>query len=490
MPRRTPLLLRRSARAYLMLLVVLLLAVSNQARVAIAQTMPVPLVTGWNNFGYLGPAQPVLAALSGIPGQYDGLVQWDAATQRWRTFNPGAPETSDFTDLTQGGAYWIHMLQPVILPVGISGGGGSSRQLQKGWNNVVQANPTAPVRDALASYGAAYASVWHWNAPQQHWDLFDANAPQVSDFQTLIQGQAYFVQVVSPTAGTGSNGPSCYDFQSYQPQTVEVADALNRAGVNALINDPSFQLAAAHYGTGDPALTMPGYIPPTLLKAIAWVESNWSQAGRAVSRGSQGRTITSSACAYGLIQVYTGMENITAPTARQNLIGTDYRYNAAAGAQILLAKWNLAPDHLPVYGRRDPRIIEDWYFAVWAYYGITTHGNPDDPSLKWPRPVYGSNEYKSGPFTVADYPYQELVFGLISNPPTVNGVPLWQSIPVSLPAHGAVGFPTANGTYETSAHLEGGQELPVQTPPPTATPTPGPSPSSTPGPTGTPTPRP
>jgi len=137
-----------------MLLVVLLLAVGHEAPVAVAETMPVPLVTGWNNFGYLGPAQPVLAALSGIPGQYDGLVQWDAATQRWRTFNPGAPETSDFTDLTQGGAYWIHMLQPVILPVGISGGGGSSRQLQKGWNNVVQANPTAPVRDALASCGA------------------------------------------------------------------------------------------------------------------------------------------------------------------------------------------------------------------------------------------------------------------------------------------------------------------------------------------------
>jgi hypothetical protein len=242
---------------------------------------------------------------------------------------------------------------------------------------------------------------------------------------------------------------------------------------------------------------MPGYIPPTVLKSIAWYESRWQQATWSVSRGNHGRTITSSECAYGVLQVLTGMEHISAPDQRQNLIGSDFLHNAAAGAQILLEKWNHAPQTLPIYGRRDPRIIEDWYFALWAYHCFgdicaryDVHNNPDDPALRWPRPMYGSQAYTDGPFTHADYPYQEVIFGQIANPPVQAGAPLWQAIPVLLPPHGTVGFPVPNGTIEASAHLEGGQVLAVPTPVPTAIPSPAPSPvaAATPAPARSPTP--
>src|SRR5262249_31659625 len=132
-------------------------------------------------------------------------------------------------------------------------------------------------------------------------------------------------------------------------------------------------------------------------------------------------------------------------------IGTDFTYNIAAGARILAEKWNLAPDPLPVVRTRTPYILEDWYFAIWAYHcfgevcdSLNLHNNPDDPVLTWPRPPYNSPEQlgSGGRFSRADYPYQELVYGLVEFPPRADGAPLWPSLPVSLPAPGTVTFPT------------------------------------------------
>jgi hypothetical protein len=471
-----------------------------------AQTAPVVLLPGWNNFAYLGPPQPVTAGLAGIAGQFDALWHFDATTQSWQSFNPMAPESSDFGDLTEGAAYWIHMLQPGTLPIGQAGVQPVGTQpLYAGWNNIAQGGPTAAVTSALGPYNATYTVVWHWNPSLQRWELFDPTAGTVSDFQALVQGQAYWVNVVSGTPGAPNVAPgaaaSCYPFQSYQPQYAEVADALNRAGNNGLIDDPAFRLADAHIDPAGGPATMSGYIPPTLLKAIAWIESGWRQATYSVQRGGHGATIVSRSCAYGVSQVLTGMQvNNGKPTDRQNLIGSDYIHNIGAGAQILLSKWNMAPAALPVYGRRDPHIIEDWYFATWAYhcYGdmcsrYNVHDNPDDPTLKWPRPAYGSPDQKNsnGAFSATDYPYQELVYGLIANPPVQDGAPLWQAIPVQLPAHGMVGFPVPANQIELSAHLEGGAALAVPTtspPPASPSPAPAPAPSATPAPAATPRP--
>ncbi len=476
------------------LVVVSLILVAGRQSIVRAQTAPVLLVAGWNNFGYLGPAQPVAAGLSALSGQYDAVWRFDPEAQKWRSFNPKIPDGSDLTDLSQGAAYWIHMLKPAVLPVGTAGPGSSpSRSLISGWNNVVQTGVSADVSSALAGYNATFTSVWHWDSAVQHWELFDPDNASISDFHQMIQGQAYFVQVVSGTPLPTSPVATCYPFDTYQPQLAEVSDALSRAGANAAVSEPGYRLPDEHTALDDGPAATPGYVPPSVLKAISWFESGWRQATYSVSRGNRGRTITSAECAYGLVQVLTGMEHISSPTARQTQIGTDYLHNAAAGAQILVDKWNMAPRKLPVYGRRDPRIIEDWYFALWAYHCFgdicsryDVHDDPDDPSLKWPRPVVGTNEYRDGPFTLADYPYQEVIFGWIANPPVQSGVQLWPAVPVQLPPHGTIGFPTPINAPETSAHFEGGQALVVATPILTATPSP--VPVQTPAPTRTPTP--
>ena len=60
---------------------------------------------------------------------------------------------------------------------------------------------------------------------------------------------------------------------------------------------------------------------------------------------------------------------------------TDIAYNIDVGAGILDEKWGYAPSVFSVIGGGDRRCYEDWFFAVWAYNGLTP-GNPY-PYLVW-----------------------------------------------------------------------------------------------------------
>ena len=204
------------------------------------------------------------------------------------------------------------------------------------------------------------------------------------------------------------------------------------AGLNKLIREASgFKLQKLESGprsSGSGALVDP-YIPPTILKAIAWIESSWIQADYSVPYGDVGPALVSHDCGYGLMQVTTGMQNISGvPNMDQASIGGHYAFNIARGARILASKWNAAPSFRPIVGNRDPRIVEDWYYAVWSYNGFTFKNHPLNYSSS--RPAYLCN----GTQPRSNYPYQELVFGCVANPPIRDGVRLWASLPVTLPS--------------------------------------------------------
>ena len=54
-------------------------------------------------------------------------------------------------------------------------------------------------------------------------------------------------------------------------------------------------------------------IPPVLLKAIAWIESGWAQASYdpPVQYGQVGPVLSSHDCGYGIMQVTSGMQNVS-----------------------------------------------------------------------------------------------------------------------------------------------------------------------------------
>ena len=426
-------------------------------------TVTVPLFAGWNFVAYLGPTAPIARVLGPLAGSHGTVWEFDPATQRYHAYDPAAPIVSDLTQLSSQRPFWIQMHRPASLtyeqqPVSLT------ITLYPGLNDLAYVGQEATLADALAPAAMRVLGVWRWDAAGQRWQGAVLGAPQVSEFNTLSPGGAYLIQPAAgdpisfraqdgarPAATVVATPRRCHLFQTRQPQLAELRAAFNRAGFGQLIPEAGYalpQLETQPEGDGN---LVPGYVPPTLLKAIAWTESSWRHAAYEVPRGLPGRTLASSSCAYGVMQILTGMDVTGQPTARQEQIGSDYRFNIAAGARILGEKWNLAPSALPAVRPRTPQVLEDWYYAVWAYhcYGercrqLGLHDNPDDPALTWPRPVYNSPAQleSRGRFTRADYPYQELVYGLIQYPPRADGVPVWTPLPVTLPPPGSVSHPT------------------------------------------------
>jgi len=200
-------------------------------------------------------------------------------------------------------------------------------------------------------------------------------------------------------------------------------------------------------------------IPPSLYKAIAWVESAagaWGNASGSVAFGGVGPALLSTDCGYGIGQITSGMGHASAPpalefgvpSARQAIIGTHPLFNIAEGVRILADKWNSAPNFRPIAGTGDPAALEDWYYAVWSYNGFAFSNHPLNPSRNPLRgDVWHCGEKTApgfGPFVRSDYTYPELVYGCLRYPPAKPvAVVTAQANPVESVA--AVGGPFAVG---------------------------------------------
>jgi hypothetical protein len=85
-------------------------------------------------------------------------------------------------------------------------------------------------------------------------------------------------------------------------------------------------------------------------------------------------------------------------------------------------------------------VLENWYYAVWAYNGFTGPGasrsnHPLDPIYEsWPRVPYSCGPDDDGlGHNRSNYPYQELVFGCATHPPLIDDQLLWQAQEITLP---------------------------------------------------------
>lgn len=201
-----------------------------------------------------------------------------------------------------------------------------------------------------------------------------------------------------------------------QPDLWAVAVAFDRAANGEL--PPNYPQIPASTGVQT--------VPPSVLKAVGWVESNWRQ----FTPG--GRPLLSFDFGYGIMQITSGMAGAFGSTqgsldaGTQSLIASNYTYNIAYGARMLAQKWAGAPQ----VGNGDPTVVEDWYYALWAYNGWGWVNNPNNPRFT----------RQGTPAThPSTYPYQERVLYLVAHPPKDrDGNPLWQPVPVTLPPRSAI----------------------------------------------------
>jgi len=176
-------------------------------------------------------------------------------------------------------------------------------------------------------------------------------------------------------------------------------------------------------GKPEPMHDVPAIFPCELLRAIAMQESGWRQFcvpdTPADQVGGASRTIISFDCGYGVGQVTSGMHKGETPAFDRARVAGDATYNLATGTLILADKWRATN----CVGDNQPRTVEDWYVAAWAYNGLAFVNNPNNPN-------YSASRGVCDPNAGCTAPYQERIFGWMEHPPSAAH---WQPLAVAYP---------------------------------------------------------
>lgn len=222
-------------------------------------------------------------------------------------------------------------------------------------------------------------------------------------------------------------------------------------------------------------------VPPALIAAVYAQESAWRQASFRALPGVSGNPLVSdyygaggtldrieyndADCGYGVSQVTDPM-SVSSPLYSANgktKVGVDYAENVAAGIQFLVDKWNQLAAAGVKLNNGNPALVENWYFAVWAYntgfhppsegypWGLGWTNNPMNADYPPDRPPFLRETYADAEHP-ADWPYQERIFGWMETPLVdYKGNPAYQAAgPLEPPAFSK--FCTASNECSPSYH--------------------------------------
>jgi len=155
-------------------------------------------------------------------------------------------------------------------------------------------------------------------------------------------------------------------------------------------------------------------IPSVILKIIAHLESDWCQ----FDANGNVKTSGGKNPSYGIMQV-------TYNPAKMDLnrLKYDIDYNIAVAADILNEKFAFAPQ----IGDGNRNILENWYFALWAYNGWSIANNPN-------------NRQAVGEYSYQDAGFKRLAEGRVpyTEPVRITPIP-WDLLPLdTLPSRDVI----------------------------------------------------
>ncbi|MER5636661.1 SGNH/GDSL hydrolase family protein [Kitasatospora sp. NPDC002227] len=253
------------------------------------------------------------------------------------------------------------------------------------------------------------------------------------------------------TCAVSRNDPTT---QTYQPTPGQVEWAADLAVQNLLPTRPANWtndgLASYNPQTLFPQhpLAGGGRVPAQVLLGVLAQETNmWQASSHAPDAiagnfeqggyfGNSGTidqiTWANADCGYGISQVTDGMRRTdTQFTAlQQKAITVDYAANIAAGLAILEDKWNQTRGAGVIANNGDPKYLENWWFALWAYntgyhlpgedndpnvYGLGWINNPANPNYPPGRKMFMSASADDAK-TPNKWSYEERVLGWASTP--------------------------------------------------------------------------
>lgn len=156
-------------------------------------------------------------------------------------------------------------------------------------------------------------------------------------------------------------------------------------------------------------------VPPEIVKAIAWQESTWRQFHNGEPLiGYDGKGI-------GIMQVtpgHSGLPEENDPEFQEKLMN-DIEYNIDMGIKVLLQKWNWNGNILPTINDGSKDVIDNWYFAIMAYHGMSKVNDPAFNSLPYQDRIYNHMSDNKGSLALERFPINDLNINYI-NPASPN----------------------------------------------------------------------
>ncbi|MCQ1580857.1 GDSL-type esterase/lipase family protein [Streptomyces parvus] len=268
--------------------------------------------------------------------------------------------------------------------------------------------------------------------------------------------------------------------QAFQPKPRQIEWAVNRAIEGTMDQHVSRPANWKNMGMGAYSpqalvggltpLSGGGRIPAQVFLGITAQESNMWQATRFAAPGTTANSLIgnyyglvhdehgqvddpwainwrAADCGYGITQVTDGMRlpgkpyqdgeiRPSKPRAYQEAVALDYTANVAAGVNILAEKWNQTRNAGLTVNNGDPKGIENWFFALWAYnsgfypqsaagdnggkWGVGWANNPASPTYKPNRTPFLENALGGDDYSHAAkpqyWPYPEKVIGWAARP--------------------------------------------------------------------------
>jgi RHS repeat-associated protein len=289
-------------------------------------------------------------------------------------------------------------------------------------------------------------------------------ATLTSDVTTAAQSPTCAVPRLDPTKQVMQPSPQQIDWaaQMAEQGLLTTGNGYSRPanfdnlGLVAYAPNSDFSLIALDHPSSDSWDT----VPRSVFEAIMAQESNWSQASWHAPAGVSGDPLIAdyygagggidsidyadADCGYGLGQVTDGMQvgDTSLSAHGQIKVAVDYEENIAAALQILESTWNQLYSDGIVANNGDPRYLENWFFAAWAYnsgieptgsydptgctagpsctgpdgtWGLGWANNPENPAYPPNRAPYLKETYADAAHP-GDWPYEERIMGWMGSP--------------------------------------------------------------------------
>ena len=178
-----------------------------------SQVYSIPLAAGWNLVSL--PGFPLSSRTSdlfaSIRGRLDRIYAFDAATQRWRSYDDRLPYAQRLSAIASWQGLWVHTTTTTTWQVRCVPQAQVTIPLRRGWNLIGYPLQTVQdISEAVAPLGARYRIIYTYDALDhtQPWRSYSPEVPQpLNSLSLLMPAKGYWIEVTEACNWTMQAGP-------------------------------------------------------------------------------------------------------------------------------------------------------------------------------------------------------------------------------------------------------------------------------------------